>query len=280
VLKGKRGERQLIQIRSTRENREWIDPRLTAFVRSARYPLHFIDFETTRTALPYHAGMRPFDQLAFQWSCHTVESPGADPVHTEWLNTSPEFPNFAFARALMETLSANGTVLTWAQHESNVINDIISQMSQYGVDDPPLSTFLSQLVSSKGSQGRLVDMNRLTIEYYFHPRMKGKTSIKSVFPAVWSANAEIRGRVWARPYARESGGEIVNPYDLLPPLNVGGQLMSVQEGTAAMRAYEMLIFGNLARDPEGQKNVQQLLLEYCKLDTLAMLVIWEHWRAS
>ena len=28
-------------------------------------------------ALPYHAGMRPYGLVAFQWSCHTVAAPGA-----------------------------------------------------------------------------------------------------------------------------------------------------------------------------------------------------------
>ena len=43
------------------------------------YPLHFIDFETTISALPFHKGMRPYEAVAFQWSCHTIKKPGSEP---------------------------------------------------------------------------------------------------------------------------------------------------------------------------------------------------------
>ena len=43
-------------------------------------PVHFIDFETSRLALPYHKGMRPYGLVAFQWSAHTVDSLGKRPV--------------------------------------------------------------------------------------------------------------------------------------------------------------------------------------------------------
>ena len=36
----------------------------------------------TQLALPYHAGMRPYGHVVFQWSCHTVDAPGAEPRHT------------------------------------------------------------------------------------------------------------------------------------------------------------------------------------------------------
>ena len=278
ALKGKRGERQRLQIECTRTGAEWFDPRLKAFLKDLRYPLHFIDFETTRTALPFHVGMRPFEQIAFQWSCHTVASRHAAPVHTEWINTEPRFPNFEFAKALMRTLSKDGTVLTWATHEGSALTDILAQMETYAENNDVLRQFLSLLVSSKGSQGRLVDMNKLTGDYYFHPEMKGRTSIKKVFPAVWRTNAELRKLPWFSAFEIIQNGEIQDPYQALPSLMVHGHEMSVQEGTAAMRAYEQMLFGELSSDAEAKRGVERLLLQYCHLDTLAMVAIWEHWQ--
>lgn len=262
-LKGKRGDRQRLQIECTKSGKEWIDPILRSFIKDVRYPLHFIDFETTRTALPFHTNMRPFEQIAFQWSCHTVTAPGAEPVHSEWINVEPEFPNFAFAKSLMKTLSADGTVLVWASHEGSVLTDILRQMDTYGHKDSELKEFLELMVSSKGAQGRLVDMNRLTAEHYFHPEMKGKTSIKKVLPAVMKAN--------------NPNGEVIDPYKNLPPIVIAGSDVTVQEGTAAMRAYEEMIFGKASKDPVEKEKWRKLLLQYCKLDTWAMWVIWGRW---
>jgi Domain of unknown function(DUF2779) len=42
---------------------------LPKILNSFKYPLPFIDFETTAVAVPYHAGMHPYEQVAFEWSC-------------------------------------------------------------------------------------------------------------------------------------------------------------------------------------------------------------------
>jgi len=89
---GKVNKRQLIQIEHTRDNSEWISDGLPEILRSFRYPLQFIDFETTAVAIPYHAGMHPYEPVAFQWSCHTVDAPGATPRHAEWINVEDAFP--------------------------------------------------------------------------------------------------------------------------------------------------------------------------------------------
>jgi hypothetical protein len=44
------------------------------------------DNETTAIAVPYHAGMHPYEQVAFQWSCHRLDSPDSQLAHAEWIN--------------------------------------------------------------------------------------------------------------------------------------------------------------------------------------------------
>ncbi len=78
---GTMGARRAIQVEYTGLNQEWINPALREVMMDIEYPLHFIDFETFRTAVPYHRGMRPFELMAFQWSCHTVPRPGEEPIH-------------------------------------------------------------------------------------------------------------------------------------------------------------------------------------------------------
>jgi hypothetical protein len=45
-----------------------------------------------------------------------------------------------------------------------------------------------------------------------------------------------------------------------------------------MRAYEAMMFGVEQGDVKSKSQWRQLLLQYCKLDTLSMVLIFEHWR--
>jgi hypothetical protein len=46
-------------------------------LESLRYPLCFMDFESVNPAIPRFAGMRPYDQIPFQWSVHVLRQPEA-----------------------------------------------------------------------------------------------------------------------------------------------------------------------------------------------------------
>ncbi|MFN6066377.1 MAG: DUF2779 domain-containing protein, partial [Pseudanabaena sp.] len=120
--------RQLIQLEYTQKNKEWISEHLPRILQQIEYPIHFIDFETSRMAIPYHAGMKPYEQAAFQWSCHTIHAPDVAPIQFEWVDLDNIFPNFQFAESLMECLGDHGTILTWATHENSVLRDIYYQM--------------------------------------------------------------------------------------------------------------------------------------------------------
>jgi len=121
-----------------------------------------------------------------------------------------------------------------------------------------------------------VDMNRLTEQHYFHPLMKGRTSIKVVCDALWKTNPSLRA---AFPeYVRGKDGEILSPYASLPPLEINGAMVSVAEGTGAIRAYEAMVYGLERNASATRERWKRLLLQYCKLDSLSMYMVWEHWR--
>ena len=68
------------------------------------FPLHFIDFETSAVALPFYDKMRPYEQIAFQFSHHRVDK-NSDGTYTvthagQFINTTPgHFPNFVLIRS-------------------------------------------------------------------------------------------------------------------------------------------------------------------------------------
>jgi hypothetical protein len=272
-------DRQRRQIACTRNNTDWMDPQLRAELQAVPYPLHFVDFETSRIAVPYHAGMRPYEQIAFQFSCHTIERPGAELRHREWINLVDRYPNFEFARALREAIGEEGSMLVWSDHEKSALADIRRQIDRYGESTQDgLGAWLERLAKEHHEGGRIVDLHDLCRAYYLHPSMKGRTSIKYVLPAVWESDAEVRGHRWFAEYLRIEGGRILSPYESLPSVATdAGEIVAVKDGTGAMRMYQDMLYGTRSADEASREACKRLLLQYCRLDTAAMVIVWMHW---
>jgi hypothetical protein len=267
------GPRQIVQLKHTRSDKEWVAPALRSQLAGLKGPLHFIDFETSTVALPYHQGMRPFELVAFQWSCHTLESSGKEPKHQEWINCEQAYPNVEFARSLRGAVGNKGVLMTWSNHERTTLRTIADKIEDYFPAEAKLAAWLRGAAAG----GRMVDMCALAKGGYFHPEMKGSLSIKYVLPAIWRNNAALRGVPWFRKYAATKDGEVLNPYATLPPLPIGEKDELVNEGTGAMRAYQAMLYGEEASDAKTKENWKRLLLQYCELDTMAMVIIFQHW---
>ena len=277
-LSGKRGERQKLQVEMMKAGKEWVSLETKSILENIKYPLYFIDFETSRMAVPYHKGMRPYEQVAFQWSCHKITEPNTEPEHFEWINLEESFPNFKFARSLMNCIGHDGTVFMWATHENTALRDIYEQMETYNQNDPELRNWLNELVKfSSDDVGRLVDMNDLTLKHYFHPQMKGRTSLKYVLPAIWKNNSYLYEIPWLKEYLKIEGEQAVDPYETLQQIEIAGKAEVIKEGTGAMRAYQELLYGLNKNNPEIKEKWAKILLQYCKLDTMAMIIVWLHW---
>jgi len=266
---GPDARRQKIQLEYTRAGTEWCSSQLGPLLNDLKYPLHFIDFETSRLAVPYHAGMRPYGLVAFQWSCHTIREPGGLPEHAEWLNAERAYPNFEFAQSLRRQIGEGGSVLTWATHEASSLSDIWRTIPVRGYDDQALAGWLESVLSPGG--GRIVDMNAITLRHYFHPLMRGRTSIKWVLAAIWAVDDTVRALF------SEYGTGALSPYDALPPIEISGRPLRVKEGTEAVRAYQEMMYGAGRGDSEVRERYARLLRQYCRLDSAAMIMVWNHW---
>ena len=270
---------------------------------SPGWPLHFLDFEACNVALPYHAGLRPYERVAFQWSCHTVD-PSGELAHAEWLNTDRDFPNFAFAASLRQHLGEHGTVYVWSPYEQSTLNRVLVQIEEWvqrdacealrvsglpnGAALDELADWIDCLLGPADAKGkrhspRIRDLHQLALAHYFHPAMQGRTSIKVVLPAVWRSSAALRGHPWFAAYLQlDAQGIPCDPYKSLPPLPLGdaeGDEDAITDGTGAIRVYQDLIFRHEA-DPQFRENRRRLLLQYCELDTAAMVMIWLHWSGA
>jgi hypothetical protein len=269
--RGAQAERQLRQIEYARSQGTWIGEELKPKLAALMYPMHFIDFEASRMALPYHANMRAYGQVAFQWSCHTVDSPGAAPRHTEWLNNADEWPNLAFAEALRAVIGDRDTVLTWSSFEGAGLNELAREHQYFVERDPALEAWVLQL-----TRDRIFDLHKCATNDFYHPGMGGRTSIKVVLDALWKSDAVMRDQFAQWTGRRVSAAE--DPYHALPALVIDDVEQDVREGTGAIRAYEAMMYGVEKNDPDAKAKWRRLLLQYCELDTISMVLVFEYWR--
>lgn len=267
---GPTNERQRRQIAHTQSGVPFVAPTLAATFETLRYPLHFIDFEASRVALPYHAGMSPYGLLAFQWSCHTVATPGAAPVHTEWLNTSEPWPCGAFVDSLRACVGDEGSILVWSSFENSTLRDLRSQLEQRRQLTPDVATWLD------GLGPRIVDLMNVAKRDYYHPLMGGRVSIKVVLDALWQTDPLLREQ--CAEWSTLGLNAERDPYKALPPIEINGEAQEVHDGTGAIRAYEMMLFTDATSDSEQRERWSRLLRQYCELDTLSMVLVFEHWR--
>jgi len=51
----------------------------------------------------------------------------------------------------------------------------------------------------------------------------------------------------------------------------------VREDAGAMRAYQEMLYGVSRHNEVLKEQWRRLLLQYCELDTAAMVMVWSHW---
>lgn len=304
-------ERQWMQINglpaSSKEIGYFLDEDfMSKAMASWKYPYHFIDFETSTVAMPFHQGMRPYESVAFQFSHHILEKDGTLRHAGQFLLAKPGvFPNYQFASALQEALSSDdGSVFMWANHENMILNHICKQLETRDdapVDKESLLDFLKMLV--KGGSRAMVDLRILAQKSYYHPDTKASSSIKQVLPAVLKSSSFLKD-VYSQPiygakngipslnfenfvwWSKDQSGQVGDPYKKLlsesdsqeSSEELGEDGLEIAEGGSASMAYGRLQFENL--NDEARANIENKLFKYCELDSLAMAMIVQAWSAQ
>ena len=301
-------DRQFMQLEKmvTRDKNEFVDDLLYDEIGSWKFPLHFIDFETSIVAIPFHINRSPYEQIAFQFSCHTLYDDGTI-KHKEWIeHRRGAFPNYEFVKALKKVVGEdNGTIFRYATHENSVLRQIREQMLEDGRSE--FSVYIEWIdnITEHWEEGEkiighsnMVDMLKLVKKYYYHPRMKGSNSIKSVLPAIFYDSEFIKDR-YSKPvgFGNNLKDEVLwkydndnqqpfDPYKILPDTysklnnqkhNLLFKDAKVQDGGAALAAFGKMQFTEMAEYERSA--LVAALLQYCELDTLAMVMLYQHWRS-
>ncbi len=249
-------ERQWLQVdKAQRSDRSAYFDRdgFAAEMATWRYPLHFIDFETSAVAIPFNRGHGPYEGLAFQFSHHIIHKDGRIEHAGQYLNAKPGvFPNFDFVRHLKRELEVDdGTIFRYATHENTFLNHILNQLQEEPPDAVPdrgaLCAWIKTITQSPTGPGvkwkgprNMADMCELVKRYYYDPFTKGSNSIKWVLPAVLNSSAYLQKKYSQPIYGTNEGipslnyqdqdwvwiksdghGGVMDPYHLLPNVTPG-----------------------------------------------------------
>ena len=173
-FKGNGARQQAIQQEAYNSGRPHIDQaKLSSFLKSLQYPLHFLDFETFQPAIPLFDDSWPYQQVPFQFSLHVVEKPGAKAHHHGYLSMEAKDPREGFAEALRTVLGTHGHVVAWnASFERGCLKELAAHLPEH-------AGWLGEV------DARFVDLLVPFRNFdYYHPAQRGRASIKAVLPAM------------------------------------------------------------------------------------------------
>jgi len=225
------GWRQQLQLEGLLYQKNHLDiDAVKAFVDSLWYPLCFMDFETTfMTPIPMYNGIRPYQQVPFQYSLHVIHEPGGALGHHEFLADGATNPQKEFLERLLAIIPRNACILVWNQGFE------IPRLRELADAFPEKSSEIDHLISN--IRDLMIPFRDKSI---YHWQFNGSYSIKVVLPA------------------------------LLPELTYDN--LEINDGGMAASAWVRMIQSN---DEEKKSAIRKELLQYCHLDTLAMVKILE-----
>ena len=198
------------------------------------FPAYFLDFESVQLTVPKWKGTRPFQQIVFQFSLHTLSETG-QLDHVPFLDLSGNDPSEPFAHALVAVCGDSGPVFVYnATFEKTRIKELSHRF-------PDLAKPLRAINT------RIVDLLPVAQNRYYHPSQGGSWSIKKVLP---TAVPELS-------------------YDRLDGVKNGGD---------AMQVFHEAIHPETTS--ERKREIETQLLAYCRLDTFAMVRLWQFFRGG
>ncbi|MBT5863511.1 MAG: DUF2779 domain-containing protein [Gammaproteobacteria bacterium] len=221
---------QIKQVDLVKANKVVMDKNaIKVFLKSFNYPYYYFDFETFQQAFPEFIGVKPFQQIPFQYSLHIKHHPSSKPFHEKFLADSGSDPRESLVRKLISDIPPDVTVIAFnSSFEKSILKELARQFPKY-------KEHLENIINN------MIDLAEpFRNKYYYHPKMKGKHSIKILLPLV------------------------------VPEMPKEYEKLNIKNGADAMQAFSDLA---TIRDIKKINKIRKDLEEYCALDTLAMVKI-------
>ena len=224
-------------IRPPMEIKEKLDLKsIGSFLDQLSYPLYFLDFETIFPAIPMFDDSRPYMQIPFQFSLHWLDSERGVPQHREYLAPADgSDPRNELAKQLCAAIPENVCTLAYFDKFER------GRIRELAELFPQYADHLMNI------HDHMIDLYKpFGYRWYWTKEMKGSASLKSVLPALFPDDSSL-------------------DYSKLEEVQNGGDASSL--------FLRMIKDSNLTA--EEIDTMRTHLLAYCKLDTWAMVKIWQ-----
>ena len=148
--------------------------KIKEFLNTLSYPLYFLDFETYQQSIPEYKGIKPYQQIPFQYSLHYQENESSPLKHKEFLSEANIDPRRSLAESLIKDIPINTCTLAYnMMFEKMVIKNLAN-------DYPDLKEHLMNI------HDNIKDLMPIfKNRYYYTKEMHGSYSIKYVLPALF-----------------------------------------------------------------------------------------------
>jgi len=152
-------------------------------IKKWEYPMSFLDFETIAFAIPRYEGVKAYQQIPFQFSCHIKDSAKAKLKHVEYLHADGTDPREQLSKALAQLIPETSSVIAYnISFEKTVLLKLSDEF-------PKFSKKLKSIAE------RLVDPLPLFRKFVYDPGFCGSFSIKTVAPAILGKSASYEDLV-------------------------------------------------------------------------------------
>lgn len=142
------------------------------FLKSLKYPISFLDFETFQSAIPLFSGTKPYQQIPFQYSLHKIEDKGFAATHYEYLAEPGIDPRKELIKKLIADIPKKGSVLSYSSFEKTILNSLAAWFPEYA---DRINSITERIVDM------MAPFRRKDLYLW---QMNGSYSIKEVLPAL------------------------------------------------------------------------------------------------
>ena len=231
-------DKQKNQIMVTKSDSTKIEKnQIEKFIKEFKYPIYFLDYETVGNLIPPFDGIKPYQQVPFQYSLHIQEKEGGEVIHKEYIHRENSNPTKKLTEQLLKDIKNDeGSVVVWYQVFEKKCNTTLAHM------------FPEHQEELENINNRILDlMIPFKNDWVVNKDFYGSASIKKVLPALCS------------------------------DIELGYSNMNIGDGLTAQRVWSDTFIKDFSKKTQKEKEtVISDLIEYCKLDTFAMVKIFEY----
>ncbi len=142
-------------------------------LKALPYPRYYFDFEGIDFPVPRWSGVRPYEHIPFQWSCHIERSPGVF-EHKEFLDLTGNDPSLACIERMQQTINPDDSGPIFVYHMTYEK----LRLEELGVRHPEHAVLFQKYIN------RLFDLLPIVKQHFYDPQMRGSFSIKKVLPVI------------------------------------------------------------------------------------------------